>query len=58
MRVMVGGEASLVRRVMTSPAAPTAGLCELTLETRELCRMEAFYTRCSGSRCSLARRTG
>jgi catechol-2,3-dioxygenase len=33
---------------MTSPAVPTAGLCELTLEARDLERMEAFYTRCFG----------
>lgn len=26
------------------PAVPTAGLCELTLEARDLDRMEAFYT--------------
>jgi catechol-2,3-dioxygenase len=33
---------------MTSPAIPTAGLCELTLEARDLEAMEAFYTRCFG----------
>jgi catechol-2,3-dioxygenase len=33
---------------MTPPAVPTTGLCELTLETRDLDRMQAFYTRCFG----------
>ena len=33
---------------MTPSAIPTAGLCELTLETCDLHRMEAFYTRCFG----------
>jgi catechol-2,3-dioxygenase len=33
---------------MPPSAIPTAGLCELTLETRDLERMEAFYTRCFG----------
>src|SRR5215210_6601600 len=29
---------------MSATAVPTAGLCELTLEARDLARMEAFYT--------------
>lgn len=33
---------------MISSGIPTAGLCELTLEARDLDRMEAFYTRCFG----------
>ena len=33
---------------MNSPAVPTAGLCELTLEARDLGRMEEFYTHCFG----------
>jgi catechol-2,3-dioxygenase len=33
---------------MTVPAVPTVGLCELTLEARDLDRMQAFYTRCFG----------
>jgi catechol-2,3-dioxygenase len=33
---------------MTPPSVPTRGLCELTLEARDLDRMEAFYTRCFG----------
>jgi catechol-2,3-dioxygenase len=45
--------------MMTSPAVPTSGLCELTLEAHELGRMEAFYTRCFGlevlSRAGVAR---
>ena len=30
------------------PDVPTVGLCELTLEARDLAGMEAFYTRCFG----------
>ena len=30
------------------PAVLTVGLCELTLEARDLGRMEAFYTECFG----------
>jgi catechol-2,3-dioxygenase len=34
--------------VTAAPAVPTVGLCELTLEARELARMERFYTECFG----------
>ena len=33
---------------MSAPSVATVGLCELTLEARDLERMEAFYTRCFG----------
>ena len=33
---------------MPAPSVPTVGLCELTLEARDLERMEAFYTGCFG----------
>jgi catechol-2,3-dioxygenase len=33
---------------MPAPSVPTVGLCELTLEARDLARMEAFYTECFG----------
>jgi catechol-2,3-dioxygenase len=34
--------------VTAAPAVPTVGLCELTLEARDLARMERFYTECFG----------
>jgi len=33
---------------MSVAAVPTVGLCELTLEARDLARMERFYTSCFG----------
>ena len=33
---------------MSAPDVPTVGLCELTLEARDLARMESFYTQCFG----------
>jgi len=44
-RPVVHPGAFAVAGTMTMPSVPTVGLCELTLEARDLPRMEAFYTR-------------